>query len=247
VNNQTRPSLLQQALEGGGPFTQRTLAILLMVAGAIGFAMALVLFEGQLWCLIGSTLIVFAGLWLTVIIRYRQVNPTDSGRDPGWQPAAPERYSQTPTQRGRLNQAPVPKDWSQPERVPDRAGRRAHSQGRSIPARSTQQAVFRLTDQVSQVLRQQGVQVRIEAQRENRSILQVRARSGMTFTGLVLESQGQVDVSEVRSLYGLMAASGSIGAFMVSGGAYTPQAEEWARQRALTLLVASQVDEILID
>ncbi len=55
-----------------------TLAILLMVGGAIGFAISLVAFDGQVLCLFGSTLIVFIGLGVN--IKFKKVVTGISGR-----------------------------------------------------------------------------------------------------------------------------------------------------------------------
>jgi hypothetical protein len=202
------------------------LAILLMVAGAIGFGISLVAFDGQLLCLLGSTVVVFAGLWFTVQARRRQVNDALSGEEAGWPPREPELPQQP--ERGRPAQSPAPRDWTRRESRPEPI----------LPS---------LTGLVSDALRRQGAQVVLEAQRDDRCILQVRAQSGETFTAFILEGHDVVDVSDVRGLYGLMTASGSTGAFMVSAGSYTAQARDWARQRSLALMQAGQVDEIRVD
>lgn len=250
------PSLFQQIMEGTKLALPRSLAILLMVAGAVGFIASLLAFEGQVLCLFGSTVVVFVGLFFGVIARRRQP-PTgaEAGRDIGWRSVETDRSAQY--NRGLPQQAPAPQSWTQPERSQVTPGRGiarmqttlTHQPVRPSAGLGTSPRLFQtvLTGQVSDVLRRQGAMVWIETQRGDRSILKVRTRSGDTFTAVVREGSEIVDVNDVRGLYGLMAAHGSIGAFMVTGGTYTAKAQDWARQRSLTLLEAGQVAEIRID
>ncbi len=250
------PSLFQQIMEGAKPALPRSVATLLMLAGAVGFVVSLVAFEGQLLCLFASTVIVFVGLFFSLIARRSHLQAeVGTVRDRGWQPAEAERGAQF--NEGIPRQAPAPRSWSQPERRPVVPGQGSGRMQTSITRQPFQRSAgsgtsphpFRtiLAGQVSDVLRGQGAIVWIETQREDRSILKVRTRSGDTFTAVVLEGSKVVDVNEVRGLYGLMAASGSIGAFMVTGGSYTAKAQDWARQRSLTLLEAGQVSEIRVE
>lgn len=256
MSHHSSPSLLQQIMDGTKLALPRSVAILLMVAGAVGFIVSLLAFEGQVLCLFGSTLVVFVGLFFSMIARRRQT-PTvaEDGRDVGWQPAGTGQSAQF--DRGIARQTPAPQSWAQPEgrhvmsrREVSRSRVLTTSQPVRAPAGSTtsarsSQAV--LAGQVGDVLRRQGALVWIETQNGDRSILKVRTRSGDTFTAIVREGSEIVDVNDVRGLYGLMAAHSSVGAFMVTRGTYTAKAQDWARQRSLTLLEAGQVAEILIE
>ena len=250
------PSLFQQIMEGTKLALPRSVATLLMVAGAVGFIVSLLAFEGQVLYLFGSTVVVFVGLFFSVIARRRQsLTGAEAGRDIGWQPAETGQSAQF--NRGLPRQAPAPQSWAQPERSQGRPGRgvaRAQAAATRQPVQppaglGTSPRLFQavLASQVSDVLRRQGAMVWIETQRGDRSILKVRTRSGDTFTAVVREGSEIVDVNDVRGLFGLMAAHGSIGAFMVTGGTYTAKAQDWARQRSLTLLEAGQVAEIRVD
>ncbi len=241
------PSLLRQIMEGAKPSLPHSLAILLMVAGAIGFAVSLVAFDGQLLCLFGSTVVVFTGLIFSVLARRLH---SDAGGAVSDTDLLPTRSGQVAQSGSRLpQQAPAPQSWKQPESspgVPPEASRQQFSSSGQKNI-GPQRDVTVLVGQVSEVLRRQGAQVWLDAQREDRSILRVRTRAGDVFTAIVLAGSGIVDVSEVRGLYGLMTANGSVGAFMVTGGTYSVQAQNWARQRSLTLLEARQVGEIRVD
>lgn len=229
------------------PLRWRTLAVLVMVAGAISFAISLVAFEDQTLCLFGSTLITLVGLGMIIHARRR-----------GWEPA--------PGSRNELNQPDVPSDLRRPGRVRMPRGlrnaKRAMPPAQSpvqapmpdpLPVRTVQPpaprnnwvAVTSLPGRVIEILSRQGAQVTVESRRENRFILRIVTRTGQVYPAMVLEDDQPVDVSDVRALMSLINSSGSTRGYLIAQGAFTPRAYSWAAERPQVRLVGEdELDEL---
>ena len=214
--------------------------------------LALVAFDGQLLCLLGSTLVVFIGLLFIIQARRRQ--PGTAKLDGG--EAVEQDGAVLSASRDVSHQTPAPWIWGRSRAEPGKRAQPAQPQARNTPLNRESPLLEQLdpsnepgnlAGRVMNVLRLQGAQVLVEAKRENRSILRVRTQSGEIFTAIVKADAGIVDVGEVRGLYALMTAAGSVGAFMVSDGTYTDRAKDWARQRGLTLIDSGQISDIRLN
>jgi hypothetical protein len=193
---------------GGNLFSLRTLAILVMVLGAAGFMFSLVAYGEQILCLLGSTIITFIGLGLTIAARrYRESQPEIAAEDNAAQSASEPQ----PPQEMLLPTAP-----------------RQHAGDADVHGTLAAAAVERF--------RREGAAVTVEAQRADRCILRIRTGDGKELTAIVLEDDRQVDVSEVRALFALIMSSGSRGGYLISQGRFTPRAREWASARRISLV-----------
>lgn len=240
--------MVDRFLRGKGPLKPRPVALLLMVAGAAAFIISLISFGEQVLCLFGSTLVVFGGLLINIFAR-QYVGVDQKDEEPTeLRPQAQRGRSagQIRRQRGEMPaQTPAPSSWenrntynsvtsdpfSKPE-IPSRG------EAGPVPAILIQRTV--------DVLRQQGGEVRITNQRENRSILQVTAPSSKGYSILVYEGTETIDASDIRGLYSLMISAGADGAIFVSASTFSQHAQEWAQQRAVLLVEGSRIDEIEI-
>jgi hypothetical protein len=220
----------------------RTVAILLMVAGAICFVAALILFPEQVLCMVGSTLITFTGLGIII-----------TGRRRGW-----------PVE----DAVPVPRQAPQDQWASIRPRHRALP-GLRVPARKPASAVIQpyekpdnqssmndviqvnaphvsLVDQTAEILERQGARVRVEAQREDRGILRITTHDGRAVVAMVREDTDTVDVADVRSLFALMSSSASEGGYLIAAGPITERAYEWAGERQIHLVSADEMDELSV-
>jgi hypothetical protein len=101
-----------------------------------------------------------------------------------------------------------------------------------------------LMDAVITVFESQGARVNIETRREDRGILSIQAADGLMYTALVLEQPDTMTVADVRALNALMGSSGSVGGYLISAGAFSQQAYDWAGQRRIRLVAADEIDEL---
>lgn len=232
-----------------GRIPVRTLAILLMVAGAAGFVYARLMFGDQVFCLFGSTLVTFIGLALVIMARRTagdtQTSPGQSQQEeprPLFRPKVPPGLRGIPSR-----QAPV--QMKAPARPPlpsaEPAAPPTESSGSLIPLRPAT-----LLEEVVTVLGEQGTWVEVESEREsegdNRAILRVHAQDGKNYTMLVRESAGEVDTADVRALHAMVSSSGSAGGFLVSSSPFTQRAYDWANARRIRLVREDELREISI-
>ena len=93
-----------------------------------------------------------------------------------------------------------------------------------------------LTGEVLTVYERKGAHVRVEASRPERSIVQVTLPDGMRATVLVVDSQDEVDLPEVRALFALVNEHSSAKGYLVARGGFSERARAWANTRGLKLL-----------
>ncbi|RPJ49940.1 MAG: hypothetical protein EHM21_06010 [Chloroflexi bacterium] len=233
----------------------RPLAILLMVAGAAGFFVSLLVYGEQVLCLLGSTLVTFVGL--VIAIGSRRVNldtqppPPDQVAPAESKPVSPRKVP--PGLRSTVGRHP-------PDESARRSGPAVQPPEPAGPAESTSPFIEpgadwvpiepeTLLDEVIAVLESQGAQVKVETQKENaggsRGILRVVAQDGQNYRVLVLESgEGEVDVSDARALLALVTSSGSQGGYLVASAPFTQRAYDWASERGIRLVREDELSEI---
>ena len=101
-----------------------------------------------------------------------------------------------------------------------------------------------LLDQVLAVSARDRAQVKVVARQESRGILQITARDGKTYSAIVNEDPGSVDVADVRALFALMNSNQSAGGYLISVGPFTPQAYDWANTRRIRLVRVDEMDQL---
>jgi hypothetical protein len=237
-------------LKGEGPIGARTLAILLMSAGALGFIITLVALDKQTVCLLVSTVVVFGGLGINIMARkyndqQAQAIPEQQSRFPVKnQPPVAKRLKErmSAQERSIPVQAPAPANWikdNQPAQPIE-----AHPSTKStLPVDSES----RLAAECTVVLEQQGARVRLDVQHEDRSVLRIVSPTGKDWVAMVHEGSDEIGVGDLRALFALMNNQSAIGAFLVSSGSFSPQAEEWAQKRSITLIPANRIGDIVLD
>lgn len=203
----------QRGSPSGGrtAFSLRPVAIGLMIAGVAGFIAARVMFGDQVLCLLGSTLVTFAGLAMILAARRRLRE--------GFQEQEPEPQ----TQRPHPSRRPVTVAEDPAVEWMEQLGR-------------NQEALSPLAGRASAIFRQQGAQVVLDAQQDDRSILQIETREGERYTAMILEGPHPADAAEVRGLYALATSAGVDGALLVSGGGFTPRAVQWSQGKPIRLV-----------
>jgi hypothetical protein len=236
--------------EGQNPLSLRLLAILLMITGVVAFVIARVAFGDQMLCLLGSTLITFAGLGLII-----------AGRRYGW--LLPRNSQAQPSPRQTPIDENLPRQSSLRPSIPRgaprglRAAARSTAMGNAPVRRSApplapapvQNVVPRakknLVDRVIEMLRSQNMYVSIETQHDDRAILRITGQNGELYTIMVREDPGEVDVSEVRALFALVTSSSSQTGYLISAGKFTQRAYDWAGSRQIRLVAADELDELM--
>lgn len=239
----------QSGGDGQSPVSLRLLAILLMITGVIAFVIARVAFGDQVLCLLGSTLITFAGLGLIIAgRRYGWLQPRNSQPQPSPQ--------QTPIDKNLPRQSTLRPTLPRGAPRGLRAAARSTAMGnapvhRSAPplAPAPVQNVFpraknSLVDRVIEMLRSQNMYVTIETQHDDRAILRITGQNGEFSTAMVREDPGEVDVSEVRALFALVTSSSSQTGYLISAGRFTQRAYDWAGARQIRLVAGDEVDEL---
>ncbi|MBE0695450.1 MAG: restriction endonuclease [Anaerolineaceae bacterium] len=244
--NRSLSLMVDQFIKGRGPVKPRAAALLLMIAGALGFIISLITFGEQVLCLMGSTLLVFGGLAIHIIGKRHPASAEyaeESGEEleqsgcRSTMPPDPWRGQQTPVQ------APAPSAWVTLDRETQTLANPSYAQG---PLRSADVLMNELTRETIDVLRRQGADVHIDNQREERSILHIVSPAGKGYSILIDAGTETIDVSDVRALNSLMVSTGSEGAILVSANSFTTQAEEWAQKRSIVLVDGNRVDQISI-
>ena len=206
------------------PRGPRAVGLLLMVAGVAGFFLSRLIFGEQLLWMLISTLVTFGGL--AIIVRAKK-NQQAEGEDS-------EGYSSPPEPRSR------------PAR---RASAFGDSVAAPVPARpryASADSLPPLAARVTRIFRQQGAQVAVETQHEDRCILQVTSPLGEVFTAMILEGAEDVEVVDVRALYALVSAAGNIGGYLIASGAFTERAESWAQGRPLRLIREEELGDLTV-
>jgi hypothetical protein len=244
-----RSQPVDQFIKGRGPIKPRTAALLLMVAGAVGFIISLVAFGEKVLCLLGSTIVVFGGLAIQLAARRYSGGNEEDDTDSDDQGERSARRSAAPPKpwRGRQSpaQAPAPTTWVTVDRD-DQIPANPDYANSPLPPQVGEVFTNLLTQQTIDILRGQGAEVRIDNQREERSILHIVAKTGKEYTILINESAEVMDVSDVRGLYSLMVGMKSEGAILISANSFSTQAIEWAQKRAILLVEGERIEEIEI-
>lgn len=206
------------------PRGQRAVGLLLMVAGVAGFFLSRLLFGEQVLFLFASTVLTFGGL--AIIVRAKknqQAEAENSGEE--YAPAEPRsRAARRASAFGNASAAPAPV-------------RPRYASADSLPP---------LAARVTRIFRQQGAQVAVETQREDRFILQVTSPLGEVFTAMILEGADDVDATDVRALYALVSAAGNTGGYLIASGAFTERAEAWAQGKPLRLISEAELGDLTV-
>lgn len=82
---------------------------------------------------------------------------------------------------------------------------------------------------------------RVAISRPGRSVVQVSMLEGWRATVLVMDGPDEIDLPEVRALNALVVDHRSARGYLVARGGYTERAREWAEDRGLKLLDASEL------
>lgn len=220
-----------------GKIRWRTLAMIIMITGAAGFAVALVFYNENVLCLSVSTLTTLAGLGLLITARRR-----------GWEPAdeVERRHSPEPGAFRSARSGSIPRGLRayRPAQAPivDPAAPAGAAQGRVGPVEA------RLVDQVQAIFTAQGAYVTVETLRLDRSVLRVTTPNGVEHIALVLENQSPAEAAEGRALLALLnqpdASLNGLG-FVISAGGFSPSAYRWAEGRGqIRLVSADELDEL---
>lgn len=253
------------------PALLRGLALLLMIIGAVGFMVAVVLYREQVLCLASSTLLVIVGLGMRLM--YRPAEAQVSGPE-AWQPTQSKRRARLPIERsvrrgsGKATTSVVPQppppasqpaqapvSQAGPEETPDRTDPAApdpypaamRESPDVMPSRPAgQEDVGPLARQVIAIFRGQNARVAVDASRAERTVLRVVSLYGDERTVLVLEGNAPVDVGEARALFALMTSQHSSGGFLVTGGAFSQQAVDWASERGIQLTGGDRLEDLVL-
>lgn len=244
-------------------FRSRTLGIALMLLSVVAFVISLLVYPDQVLCFFGSTLVTFAGLAIYLSAR-RPAGNQPAVQPPAARPAPPHRSA-------RQSSAPlfarqVPRGLREAARrqpvsspLPDEAAppteplRPVYAPPPEAPepelASEDSAAVLdpdSLLGRVAAWLEEQGAQVTVESQREDRGILNLRAPGGQIYIVLVRKSQQPAEVSDVRALFALVSSSGSDGGYLVSSAPFTQPAYDYAAARRLLLIEEEALDTMRI-
>lgn len=258
----------QQSPAGGksGPLNLRTLAILLMVAGAISFVAARILFGDQVLCLLGSTVIVFGGLGLIVYARRNNLETRSGESAP---PVQPERWSPAGSTPGRMPRS-TPRGLRTAARQPGTPGTQTSVTPPAQPVQNispvepahpmqttptTASFVERvgarpgrsgetLVNQAITAFERQGARVDIETRRADRGILYVHTQDDLAYTVMVDEESGPVDVADVRALHALVTSNQHAGGYLIAAGPFTQKAYDLASARQIRLVTADELEEL---
>lgn len=225
---------------GIGPVRWRTVAVLIMIAGALGFFAALIAFDEQVLCLTASTILTLAGLGINIYTRRKGMVHvvSDKPAPPPSTSAMKERVR--PTRVGRV----PPGLRSAAVKTPAQSPILAET-SQVVDKASQQAAGSSFLDTVIQVLEQQGATVEVESARGPRSILRILKGLGQVYVAIVLESSTAVGVSEIRGLQSLVSSSGSTRGYFITAGSFTQEAYDWAATRQQIRLVdSSEIEEL---
>jgi hypothetical protein len=208
---------------GRSPVSLRMMAILVMLIGAGGFVFSLIVYGEQVLCLLGSTVVTFIGLGLTIAARrYSSAQQDNIAAREYVQQDASERQTHSERHRQSEGQSPQSENWSEGLGV--------------VPGALSSLAV--------EAFRQDGARVAVEAQRETRCILHIRSKDEENFVAIVLEDDVLIDTPDVRALYALMTSTGSQGGYLITQGRYTQRASEWAKSRGIFLVDKQWLEQL---
>lgn len=206
------------------PRGPRAAGLLLMVAGVLGFFLSRLIFGEQLLWMLISTLVTFGGLAIIVRAKKNQQAEVDESG---------EYYAPTETR--------------------SRPARRASAFGDSVAAPAAVRPRYASADtlpplaaRVTRIFRQQGAQVAVDTQREDRCILRVTSPLGEVFIALILEGVEDVDAADVRALYALVSAGGNTGGYLVASGVFTDRAAAWAQGKPVRLISEEEIGNLTV-
>lgn len=247
MGNRSRNTMIEKILSGNGPVSARSLALILMVLGAAGFMISLVVFGEQILCLVGSTLVVFTGLAVVVTARKFHGDVEDVAElEPPHHRAktypVPDRRSLN-AQQPLPAQSPAPARWSSGPSGQDEP----EPQDRFIQKNeSSDLAEPHLIDRVSRVLRHQGATVKLDALREARGLLNVISQNGRQYCMMINEAPDEIQVSDLRALSAVWSNSPADKAVFISASPFTQQAVDWANARSILLVVDEQIENLVL-
>lgn len=245
MSERTNPPSGNGKSPGRFQFTPRAGAILIMVAGVIGFVFSRIQFGDQVLCLFASTLVTLAGLGMLFMQRKgikfvpRQIGTGQQGNPS--QPKGAYRGKMPSGLRATARGARPP--VQAPMVVTEDA---QEASGQDAEVSSLQSSMDQLQAQVVSVLESQGAQVQIELKRENRSILNITTAQGQVYQALILEGNMPVGVADVRALQALISNSKAARGYLIAGGFFTPEAYDWAGKHQIRLVSADEMDELSI-
>lgn len=229
------------------PVSARLLAILIMLAGVAAFFISRLVFGEQVLCLLGSTLITFAGLGFLITGRRRGWYQTGAeNREGTWQPT----LRSAGEERSVASRRDVPPGLREAARrlsmTPPPAIQQPFHTELETPVEKIPVYHEPLLERVLAIVEGQGGQAEVETQREGRGVIKVLATDGQTVTMLVLEGEEPVDVSDVRGLFALVSSRGSGNGYLISSAPFTQQAYDWAGARKIRLVSEDELGELSI-
>lgn len=224
----------------------RMLAISIMVAGALGFALTLFLFNEDLFCLSSSTLLTLAGLGLLITARRRGWEPPERDQPQGsvlGRSAWPRPILGNPVPRG-LRAASMARRPSQSPLLVDDAGT-----GRSaVQEEPVGPVEVLLAEQVQTILAGQGARITVLSRSADRSILRITTPSGQEHIALVMEGLAPAEAVEGRALLALLSQGSGRQAglgYLIAAGGFSSSAYRWAADRGQIRLVgADELEEL---
>lgn len=232
----------------------RSEGILVMIGGAAGFVVTLLLWGDQVLCFLGSTLITFLGLGMVIASRYnlakagsvseedtesnelREAQRRNGSQPVGWlrNPASLSAGES----HDALDAVQLPmREGLGPPAAPSGLGH-GHTIGEP-PIQGID-----LLQQVITSLQSNGAQILIENQNQGRAILRITSSEGTVYTGLVYEGRQPAGIAEIRSLQALVNSSASEGGFLFSTALFSTETYKFADARKIRLVTADELDEI---
>ncbi len=236
--------------DGRPPRITRTLAILLMLAGVAAFVYSRVAFEDQIGCLVGSTLVTFAGLAVLVYARRSNQGAAGGNAQGGSSPAQVQAPGRTPVEGiGPGLRRQIPPGLRAAARRPSPlspAPQIVDQPDLSVPGEKIPVYPGVLVERVIAQLEGQSAQVTVESQREGRGLLNVQPTDGQPASVLILEGGQPVDVADLRALHAMMTSSGSATGYLISTAPFTEQAYDWAAARKIHLVREDELNEFSV-
>lgn len=252
MHNQNRPVANSGTGTQGIPMLGRSAAILIMVAGAVSFAAALVFFDNSILCFAGSTLLTLAGLGMIIVRRRNGGGQSEpAGKN---SPTATPRARHKPelTGQGRIppglrkaqrRQPPVQRPLAEGA-IKD--SQKDRNESALAGEESTAVRPGSLIERAIHALQQQGARVEVQSQQGTRGILDIYIGDSQIYTMLVLGASIPAGPADVRSLQVLIDHSGSSRGYLVAAGEITSLAYQAAASRPEIRLVAADQIETLV-
>lgn len=237
-------SLVEKILTGNAPVSPRSLAVFLMIVGAIGFMASLVAWGEQILCLLGSSLVVFGGLGIIAMARKYQseVDPDLDAQTPPYLRSAhrsADRAAQRPA--AILVQTPAPPAWSSApsgevtQNPQDRLRPQDEIGGEDE---------LHLLDRASLVFRQQGASVTLETWHKGRGFLKVVSQTGRVYCVLVNENPDDVQTGDLRALFAVLNNQRADQAIYIAAGSFSQPSVAWAEQKSIALFTDDRVESV---